>query len=70
MLCVAVNIEDYPQVLGIAETHDHIFASVGVHPCYQDVIEPSVSELVEFAKNPKVVAIGETGFGLFQSQRR
>lgn len=66
MLCVAVNIEDYPEVLAIAEAHDNIFASVGVHPCYEDVQEPSVEELVAFAQNPKVVAIGETGLDYFR----
>lgn len=67
MLCVAVNIEDYPQVLALAEAHPHIFASVGVHPCYEDVQEPSVEELVAYAQNAKVVAIGETGLDYFRT---
>ncbi len=68
MLCVAVNIEDFPQVLGIAQAHDNIFASVGVHPCYEDAIDPSVEDLVEYAQNEKVVAIGETGLDYFRIQ--
>jgi len=32
MLCVSVNIEDFPQVADLASRYDHIFASVGVHP--------------------------------------
>jgi TatD DNase family protein len=67
MLCVAVNIEDYPQVLALAEAHPHIFASVGVHPCYEDVQEPSVEALVAHAQNAKVVAIGETGLDYFRT---
>ena len=67
MLCVAVNMEDYPEVLALAEAHQHIFASVGVHPCYEDVAEPTVEELVAHAKNPKVVAIGETGLDYFRT---
>ncbi len=66
ILCVSVNIEDYPEVLTLAEQHDHIFASVGVHPNYQDVIEPSVPELVEMAKHKKVIAIGEAGLDYFR----
>ncbi|HLQ25996.1 MAG TPA: TatD family hydrolase, partial [Acidiferrobacterales bacterium] len=32
MLCVSVNLEDFPQVQTLARTFPHIFASVGVHP--------------------------------------
>jgi TatD DNase family protein len=66
MLCVAVNLEDYPEVLAIAQAHSNIFASVGVHPCYQEVREPSVEELIELARHQKVVAIGETGLDYFR----
>jgi TatD DNase family protein len=60
-LCVAVNLADFPQVLALAEQHPNIYASVGVHPDYEGVEEPSVARLVELAAHPKVVAIGETG---------
>ena len=66
MLCVSVNMEDFPQVLALAHDHQHIFASVGVHPCYKDASEPTVDELVEIAKDPKIVAIGETGLDYFR----
>jgi len=66
MLCVSVNLEDYPQVLAIAQAHENIFASVGVHPCYQDVKEPTVEELLRLAQDEKVVAIGETGLDYFR----
>ncbi len=66
MLCVAVNLEDYPQILNIARMHPNIFASVGVHPCYQDVHEPTVAELIELAQDEQVVAIGETGLDYFR----
>ncbi len=66
MLCVSVNLEDYPQVLAIARAHENIFASVGVHPCYQDVQEPSREQLVELAQDEQVVAIGETGLDYFR----
>ena len=60
-VCIGVNLEDLPEVLALAEAHAHIFASVGVHPEYADVREPSVAELVELSAHPKVIAIGETG---------
>lgn len=66
MLCVSVNLEDFPEVLSLAEQHTHIFASVGVHPCYEQVKEPSVDELVDIGSSDKIVAIGETGLDYFR----
>lgn len=68
LLCVCVNLEDLPAVLSLAEQHDHIFASVGVHPNEQSGREPDTSELVRLAAHPRVVAIGETGLDYFRSQ--
>ncbi len=65
-LCVSVNIADFPRVLAVAERHAHIFASVGVHPDYEDVDEPSVDQLVALADHPRVIAIGETGLDYFR----
>jgi len=66
MLCVSVNLEDFPQVKRLADEYQHIFASVGVHPCYEDVKEPSIEELVEIAQDSNIVAIGETGLDYFR----
>ncbi|MDR3393139.1 MAG: TatD family hydrolase [Sulfuriferula sp.] len=65
-LCVSVNMEDYPQVLAVAERHANVFASVGVHPDYENIAEPDVARLVELAAHPRVVAIGETGLDYFR----
>lgn len=65
-LCVCVNIENFPKVRALAEEHSNLYASVGVHPDYADVSEPSVEELVELAAHPKVLAIGETGLDYFR----
>ena len=66
MLCVSVNLEDFPEVKALADEYPHIFASVGVHPCYEDVKEPSVEELISIAQDPNIVAIGETGLDYFR----
>lgn len=68
LLCVSVNLEDFPGVLALAEQHDHIFASVGVHPNEQAGRDPDVDELLTLAEHPRVVAIGETGLDYFRSQ--
>lgn len=67
-LCVCVDLPDFPRVLAIAEEHAHIYASVGVHPDYEDTPEPSVERLIALAQHPKVVAIGETGLDYFRLQ--
>ena len=65
-LCVSVNLDDFPKVLALAEAHAHLYASVGVHPDYPDVTEPSVESLVRLAEHPKIVAIGETGLDYYR----
>lgn len=66
-LCVSVDIPDFPNVLKLAQEHAHLYASVGVHPDYEDTPEPSFEFLVEIAsKYPKIVAIGETGLDYFR----
>ena len=65
-LCVAVDLPDFPRVRALAEQHENIFASVGVHPDYQDTPEPTVAQLVALADHPRIVAIGETGLDYFR----
>ncbi|MBI3479011.1 MAG: TatD family hydrolase [Nitrosomonadales bacterium] len=65
-LCVSVNLADFPQVLALAEQYPHIYASVGVHPDYEDVEEPDVARLTGLAQHQKVIAIGETGLDYFR----
>jgi TatD DNase family protein len=67
-LCVSVNLPDFPQVFELAKQYPHIYASVGVHPDYEDTPEPSVEELVRLSDHPKIVAIGETGLDYYRLQ--
>ena len=68
MLCVSVNLEDYPRIERLAATYPGIFSSVGVHPNSIDCHDPGSAELVELAANPDVVAIGESGLDYFRSE--
>lgn len=65
-LCISVTLPDFPQVLALAESNDNFYASVGVHPDYESVEEPTVEELLTLANHPKVIAIGETGLDYFR----
>lgn len=65
-LCIGVTLEKFPQVLAIAEAHEHIWATVGIHPDNEDVEEADVDRLLELADHPKVIGIGETGLDYFR----
>lgn len=65
-LCVSVNLTDFPRVLALAEAHDNLFASVGVHPDYENQQEPTADQLAHLADHPKVIAIGETGLDYYR----
>jgi TatD DNase family protein len=71
MLCVCVDMESFPQVLVLARTHANVSASVGVHPHHTGSHigghEPTAEELARWAKDPSVVAIGETGLDYYRS---
>jgi len=65
-LCVAVNLSEFPQVQALAEEYPNIYASVGVHPDYEEGGEVATEELLNRAKHPRVVAIGETGLDYYR----
>lgn len=68
MLCVSIDLEAYPDMLAKVEKYPQISVSVGVHPNEHEGEEPTVERLLDLAKNPKVVAIGETGLDYFRSE--
>ncbi|WP_148716553.1 TatD family hydrolase [Chitinolyticbacter meiyuanensis] len=65
-LCVSVNLPEWPSVMALADAYPNLYASVGVHPDYEDVEEPTVAGLVELAQRPRIVAIGETGLDYYR----
>jgi len=60
-LCICTTLEEFDEVHELATTYDNFWCSAGVHPDSEAVREPSVEDLVDLARRPKVVAIGETG---------
>jgi len=69
-LCICTTIEEFPQVHALAPEHPHLWATVGVHPDNEDVLEPDVDALVACARMPRVVAIGETGLDHYRMGER
>ncbi len=68
-LSIATQRHNWPQLINLAESHDAIYASVGVHPT--DIADCVLSELeddlLKSAMHPKIVALGETGFDFYHT---
>lgn len=65
-LCVSVNLPDWDRLIAMVDRESSLWASVGVHPDYEDEIEPTMSDLMSRSTHPKVVAIGETGLDYYR----
>ena len=69
-LCICTTLEDFNDVHKLALHHDNFWSSVGVHPDNEDVIEPTLDDLLQRGQLPRVVAIGETGLDYFRLGKR
>jgi len=65
ILCVAINPEQWQQVLDLADQYEEVFAAIGVHPCEEPDVKVTDEALLEAASHPKVIAIGEVGLDYF-----
>jgi TatD DNase family protein len=63
MLTICTKTTEFPAVRALAEAHERIWCSVGVHP-HEAASQPE-ADLVAMAAHPKVVGIGETGLDFY-----
>lgn len=72
LLCVCIDLVQYPAMRDLVAEYPQISHSVGVHPSEdpnaEGHIEPSVEQLIGLATQPGVVAIGETGLDYHYNQ--
>jgi TatD DNase family protein len=68
-LCVAIDLEHYPNILAMAKQHPNISVSVGVHPNEKEGHDPKAEELIALAADEQVIAIGETGLDYFRTKK-
>lgn len=62
MVTICCQLTDFEAVSAIAEANDDIWCTIGAHPHHaKDRPDITADELVEIARHPKVVGIGETG---------
>ena len=61
-ITVGTEPQQNKKAVELADRFENMYAAVGIHPHdAKDVNSRTLTELREFVKNPKVVAIGETG---------
>ena len=66
MLTIGTRLDQFERVRAIAERHDNVWCSVGVHPHEaKEEGQRTPDRLIEAACHPKVVGIGETGLDFF-----
>ena len=66
IICVGVNLESSIKSLEIANKYSNVFCTVGYHPHEsQKVTKGYLNDLEIMCKEPKVVAIGETGLDYY-----
>lgn len=66
LLTIGTKLSEFDRVLAIADRHDNVYCSVGVHPHEAATeLDISIERLVELTRHPKVIGIGETGLDYY-----
>ena len=66
MVTISTRVKRFDQIIGIAETFDEVYCSVGTHPHNAaEELDVTAEDLVRLSAHPKVVAIGEAGLDYF-----
>jgi TatD DNase family protein len=62
MVTISTRVEQFAEVVAIAEAHPEVWCSVGTHPHHaQEELHIETADLVRLAAHPRCVAIGEAG---------
>ncbi|OSZ70481.1 LuxR family transcriptional regulator [Sphingomonas sp. IBVSS1] len=65
-LAISCRVSEWEGVISIADAHDGVWASVGIHPHEADEHpDTDAATLIAATTHPKVVAIGETGLDYY-----
>jgi len=69
-LCISTTLEEFGTVHQLALDFDNFWATVGVHPDNEGVQEPTLDDLLNLGRLPRVVGIGETGLDYYRLNGR
>jgi len=66
LLTIGTRLDQFDRVRAIAERHANVWCSVGVHPHEaKEEGQRTPDRLIEAARHPKVIGIGETGLDFY-----
>jgi TatD DNase family protein len=69
ILVPGIDVETSRAAVALAERHENLYASVGVHPGDASTWQAgTLAELQELARHPKVAAIGEIGLDYYRDR--
>jgi TatD DNase family protein len=69
-LSICTTLEEFEAVHAHATTYDNLWCTVGVHPDNEGVREPTAEVLLDLARRPRVVGLGETGLDYYRLNGR
>ena len=67
MIAVGTDLETSKQGIELAQKHNGIWATVGVHPNDTDNFQFSIFNFQKLLEHPKVVAVGEIGLDYYRT---
>ncbi len=62
---ICTDLENFPNILAIAQRYPNVYASVGVHPNEVKEQKISAQHLVNLSLHEKVIGLGETGLDYY-----
>lgn len=66
---ICVRLEDFPNILSIANNYPNVYASLGVHPNEVEKDRIVTTEyLLTHSEHPKVIGLGETGLDYYRCE--
>ena len=69
IICIAIDLVTSRKCIELAEAHDGIFATAGIHPNDSTQLsDKALEELAELCRHPKVVAVGEIGLDFYRDR--
>ena len=66
ILSIGIDQPNSEQVYALAQQHEQVYASVGVHPCHANEQPVDTAWLAEWGAKPGVIALGETGLDYYR----
>ena len=66
IMTICTDIDKFDTILEISQKYENVFCSIGQHPCHKENVEHIYTKICDaIRKNPKVLAIGETGLDYY-----